>query len=275
MPPDLVAGRYRVQRVVGRGGMGTVWLCRDELLGRDVALKRMGMLDAESPPDRTRALREARAAAALNHKNVVSVFDVVEDEAAHWLVMEYVPGRTLSEILAEEGPLPPERAARLGAQVAEGLAAAHALGIIHRDVKAANVLVADGEVAKLGDFGIARRSTDDQLTASGLVTGTPSHFSPELARGGEPGPESDVWALGVMLYTAVEGTAPYPRKENPLALLQTIASQRPPPPQRAGMLTDPIARMMDPDPRTRWSMPDAAQVLRRLTGEGARVEEQL
>jgi hypothetical protein len=130
------------------------------------------------------------------------------------------------------------------------------------------VLVAEDD-AKISDFGIARKATDDTLTASGLVTGTPSYFSPELARGGDPGRESDVWALGVTLYMAVEGRPPYPRQANPLAMLQTIASQQPPRPERAGVLTEPIIRMMDPDPRSRWAMADAAHSLRRLAGASA------
>src|SRR6476619_5601272 len=133
MPPEIIAGRYRVEREVGRGGMGSVWLCRDEVLGRDVAVKQVGHLPGESTPNLARALREARSSAALNHRHVVAVYDAFEEDAHVWLVMDYVPGRTLSEILAQEGPLTPARAAHLGAQVADGLAAAHARGTVHRD----------------------------------------------------------------------------------------------------------------------------------------------
>lgn len=264
MPPDLIAGRYRVQRAVGRGGMGTVWLCRDEVLARDVALKQTGRLPDESVTDAARALREARSTAALNHKNVVSVFDVVEDQDVPWLVMEYIPSRTLGELLREEGALAPERVAGIGAQVAAGLAAAHALGIVHRDVKPGNILVGEGDLAKISDFGIARAAGDDQLTQTGLVTGTPSYFSPELARGEDPGPESDVWALGATLYAAVEGAPPYPQQRNPIAMLQTIAAELPARPVHAGFLTEPIGRMMDRNPGSRWTMPDAEHALRRL-----------
>ena len=262
----LIADRYRAVRAVGRGGMGTVWLCHDEVLGRDVALKQVGRLPGESVPDTARALREARSSAALSHPNVVSVFDVLETEGELWLVMEYVPSRTLSEILREDGPLPPERAARIGAQVASGLAAAHALGTIHRDVKPGNVLVSERDVAKIGDFGIARTVGDQQLTQTGLITGTPAYFAPELARGEDPGPAGDVWALGATLYAAVEGVPPYPEHRNPIALLQQIAAHDPPPPAHAGVLSQPIARMMDRNPRSRWEMADAAQSLRRIAG---------
>ena len=269
MAPDLIAGRYRVHHAVGRGGMGTVWLCRDEVLGREVAVKQVGNLPGESATDTARALREARSSAALNHKNVVSVFDVVDtDDGRAWLVMEYVPSRTLSQLLREEGPLEPRRAAAIGAQVAEGLAAAHAAGTIHRDVKPGNILVGEDDTAKISDFGIARPAGDQQLTSTGLLTGTPTYFSPELARGDDPEPASDVYALGATLYTAVEGSPPYPEQRNALALLQTIAHQEPPPPGNAGPLATAISRMMDRNPGSRWSMADAAHALRRVAENG-------
>lgn len=264
MPTDLIAGRYRVEHPVGRGGMGTVWLCHDDMLGRDVAVKQVGTLPGESVPDSARAFREARSSAALNHRNVVSVFDIVEEAGRIWLVMEYVPSRTLGEMVAADGALPPHRVAAIGAQIADGLAAAHALGTIHRDVKPGNILVSEGDLAKIGDFGIARSAGDAQLTSAGLVTGTPAYMAPELARGHDPGAAADVWALGATLYTAVEGTTPYPEQRNPIAMLQTIASQLPPRPRRAGDLTGPITRMMDQDPAARWTMQDAAHALRRL-----------
>ncbi|HEX6878573.1 MAG TPA: protein kinase [Nocardioidaceae bacterium] len=269
MTPDLIAGRYQVLRPVGRGGMGTVWLCRDELLGREVAVKQIGALPGETATDAARALREARSSAALNHRNVVSVFDVVDtDDGKAWLVMEYVPSRTLGEIIRDDGPLEPQRAAWIGAQVAEGLAAAHALGTIHRDVKPGNILVGPDDVAKISDFGIARGADDTQITRTGLVIGTPSYFSPELARGEDPGPESDVYALGATLYTAVEGHNPYPEQRNPIVLLQKIAAEEPPPPSHAGPLFEAIERMMDRSTHTRWTMADAADSLRRVAERG-------
>ena len=263
MSPEIIAGRYRVERVAGRGGMGTVWLCHDEVLGRQVAVKQVGVFPGESAPDIARALREARSSAVLNHPHVVSVFDVVEADDHIWLVMEYVPGSTLSEIIKRDGRLDPARVAAIGAQVADGLAAAHARGTVHRDVKPGNVLV-DGDHAKISDFGIARTDGDAQLTRSGLVTGTPLYFSPELARGADATPSSDVWALGATLYAAVEGKPPVGDRGNAIATLSAIAEGRPALPEHAGFLTDPIGRMLDPDPMSRWSMADAAHALQRL-----------
>jgi eukaryotic-like serine/threonine-protein kinase len=267
MSPELLAGRYRLRHAVGQGGMGTVWLAEDELLGREVAIKQVGRLPGESVTDSARAMREVRSSAALNHPNVVSVFDVVDAGAEIWLVMEYVPSRTLAEILRDDGPLSPERAARIGAQVADGLAAAHAVGTIHRDVKPGNVLVGEDDFAKISDFGIARRAGDAALTQTGLMTGTPAYFSPELARGEDPGPASDVWALGATMYAAVEGTPPYPTKRNPIALLQLISSEQPRFPQHAGALTEAITRMMDRNPGSRWQMADVAHALHRLADQ--------
>src|SRR4051794_6700408 len=264
MAPEIIAGRYVVLRAVGRGGMGAVWLCRDERLGREVAVKQVGVLPGEPVPDPARALREARSLASLHHPHVVSVFDAVEDDDHIWLVMEYVPGETLGELIAREGRLDPEQVAAIGAQVADGLAAAHARGTVHRDVKPGNVLIA-GDVAKISDFGIARTAGDPQLTRSGLVMGTPLYFSPELARGADPTPAADVWALGATLYSAVEGEPPIADRGNALATLGAIAEGRPSHPEHAGFLTDAIGRMLDPDPASRWTMPDAAHALGRLT----------
>ncbi|WP_193608866.1 serine/threonine-protein kinase [Nocardioides lijunqiniae] len=263
LPTEPIGGRYRVEREVGRGGMGSVWLAHDERLGRAVAIKRVGRMPGESLPHLARAMREARSSAALNHPNVVSVYDAVEEGEHLWLVMEYVPGRTLAELVAAEGPLPPERVARIGAQVADGLAAAHALGTVHRDVKPGNVLVGEGDTAKISDFGIARSAGDDKLTQTGLMTGTPAYFAPELARGSDATPASDVWGLGATLFAAVEGHSPYPSQSNPLALMALIAHEAPPAPQAAGPLRRPILQMMDTDPAVRPTMADCAAELHR------------
>ena len=264
MSPRTIAGRYVVERAVGQGGMGTVWLCRDEVLSRDVAVKEVGSMPGASKSDLARALREARNSAALNHRNVVSIYDAVEDGDQNWLVMEYVPSRNLSEIVAEEGPLSPERVAWIGAQAADGLAAAHQRGTMHRDVKPGNLLVTEDDHVKISDFGIARTHGDTKLTQSGIVTGTPAYFAPELAKGEEPTIAADVWALGATLYATVEGRLPYPDHNNAIALLAQIASEPPPPPRLAEFLAEPIERMMDPDPSTRWTMADAAHALHRL-----------
>lgn len=184
-----------------------------------------------------------------------------------YLVMEYLPSRSLAEIIDEEGPLDPGLVARIGAQVADGLAAAHAVGIAHRDVKPGNVLVTEDGTAKIGDFGIARVTTEPALTQSGFVTGTPSYFSPELARGARPDLSADVWALGATLYAAVEGRSMYEKRANPVAVLHDIATTLPRRPSRAGALEQPLMRMLDRDPESRWPMSTAAQSLRELADE--------
>ena len=242
--------------------MGTVWLCTDETLHRQVAVKQIGSLPGESPRDTARAMREARLAAALNHGNAVSVYDVVEHAGSTWLVMEYMPSRTLSQIIASEGSLSPRRVTHIGAQVAAALSSAHSQGIIHRDIKPGNILVGDDDVAKISDFGIARGQQDMRLTQTGMVTGTPAFFSPELARGDDATYASDVWALGVTLYTATEGVPPHQPQTNPLAMLSVIANEPPPRPTHAGPLTPVLARMLDPDVSRRATMAQALASLR-------------
>lgn len=265
--PEVIAGRYRVERAIGQGGMGTVWLCTDDVLGREVAVKQVGLMPGESAPDLARALREARSSAALHHPHVVAIFDAVEGEDDRlWLVMEYVPGTTLSALVKQEGRLEPRRVAAVGAQVAGGLAAAHARGTVHRDVKPGNILV-DGASAKISDFGIARTEGDAQLTRSGLLIGTPLYFSPELARGAEPAAAADVWALGASLYAAVEGRLPVEDRGNPIATLAAIAAAEIPEPRHAGPLAPILARMLAPDLEARCTMAEAAADLARLADE--------
>ena len=264
MESDIVAGRYRVVRAVGKGGMGTVWLGTDETLHRDVALKQVGSLPGESPDDTARAMREARLAAALNHQNAVSIFDVVEHEGSTWLVMEYVPSQTLSQLLAAEGRLSPKRVAHIGAQVAAALSSAHSTKIVHRDIKPGNILVGDNDMAKISDFGIARGDQDSKLTQTGMVSGTAAFFSPELALGEDPTYASDVWALGITLYTAIEGAPPHQPRANPLAMLSAIAREPVPPPTHAGPLTPVLERMLDPDPGRRTTMSEVLDALQEI-----------
>lgn len=264
--PSLIAGRYRIVRTLGKGGGGIVWLARDEKLGREVALKRVaGEADAEVLV--TRGLREARTSATLAHEHVVRVYDAFEFEGSPWIVMEHVPGPSLAELTEDGQVLPPAQVALIGVQVATALAAAHQAGIIHRDVKPGNVLLSDrsGRNAKLTDFGIARAEEDAALTQTGFVAGTAAYFSPELARGEDPSPASDVWALGVTLYAAVEGHRPFPAEANAVAQLHTIAREEPTPPARAGALTAVLQGMLDTDPTRRWDAERAATELRRVS----------
>ena len=261
MQPELIAGRYQVLRAIGRGGMGTVWLCRDQVLGRDVAVKQIGALPGESATETKRAMREARSAAALNHPNAVAVYDVVKHDGRPWLVMEYVDGQTLADEISRDGQLSPQRVADIGAQLAGALARAHERRIVHRDIKPGNVLIDKAGRPKISDFGIARGHGDEQLTQVGFITGTPGYLSPELARGGDPHPASDVWALGATLYTAVEGQPPYEPRSNPIALLRAIATERPRPMTHAGALGPAIDAMMDADPARRWDMSTSAKRL--------------
>ncbi|MDQ1482985.1 MAG: eukaryotic-like serine/threonine-protein kinase [Actinomycetota bacterium] len=269
MQPELIAGRYQVLRAIGRGGMGTVWLCRDNVLGRHVAVKQIGALPGDSAPETKRAMREARSAAALNHPNAVAVYDVVDHEGRPWLVMEYVEGQTLADEIAHEGQLSPQRVADIGSQLAGALARAHERRIVHRDIKPGNVLIDKSGHPKISDFGIARGHGDEQLTQIGFITGTPGYLSPELARGGDPGWASDVWALGATLYEAVEGRPPYESRSNPIALLRAIATERPRAMTQAGVLGPAIEAMMHEDPASRWDMATCARRLggiARITG---------
>ncbi|MGN6636608.1 MAG: serine/threonine-protein kinase, partial [Oryzihumus sp.] len=268
MEGQRIAGRYHVVRAIGRGGMGTVWLCRDEVLGREVAVKQIGALPGESVVEKKRAMREARAAAALNHHNAVAVYYVVDHDDRPWLVMEFVDGHTLAEEIGREGRLTPQRAADIGSQLASALSRAHERRIVHRDIKPANVLIDRWGRPKISDFGIARGHGDDQLTQTGFVTGTPGYLSPELARGGDPDAASDVWALAATIYAAVEGRGPYESRPNPIAVLQTIATQRPRETEHAGPLEPALAAMMHEDPAQRWDMATAAKQLARIARDG-------
>jgi eukaryotic-like serine/threonine-protein kinase len=264
-PKALIADRYRLRHVVGSGGMGVVWEAWDERLERRVALKQLhrqsGASTGEAELANKRALREARLAARLNHAHAISVFDVVEQEGQLWLIMQFIPSITLAEVLKEGGPLQPEEAAQVGAEVASALAAAHAVGIVHRDVKPGNILIADDGTALISDFGIAHALGDATLTTRGLVHGTPAYLAPEVARGGEADFASDVFSLGATVYSAVEGTPPFGTDENSIALLHRVASGQFHSPQRSGALTRVILEMLSTDPEARPSMRTVAENL--------------
>jgi eukaryotic-like serine/threonine-protein kinase len=250
-----------LEREIGRGGMGAVWLGRDEVLGRDVALKRLGLAPGGSTPDLARAEREARLAARLNHPHVVAIYDLVIETDEQWLVMEYVEGTTLSALVQRDGALTPDTAARILRQVADALAAAHAAGIVHRDVKPSNILVApDGQV-KLSDFGIARAEADASLTQTGLVTGSPAYLSPEVASGQQATPASDVWSLGATAYYTLAGHPPYDVSGNLLGAMYRIVHEDPPRLTNAGWLAPLLESTMTTDPAERWPMAQARDFL--------------
>jgi hypothetical protein len=252
----VIADRYSLVRELGRGGMGAVWLGEDEVLGRLVALKRLGLQPGADGPDLERAEREARLAAQLSHPNVVAVFNLVvdPDTGQHWLVMEHVDGTNLSRLVREEGPLAPDAAAPLLGQVADALVAAHAAGIVHRDVKPSNILVDRRRRAMLADFGIARTAADPALTQTGLLTGSPAYLAPEVA-GGERGDESaDVWSLGATVFHVLAGRPPYEAGDNVLGTLVRIVNDEPPRLPDAGWMAPLLEATMVKDPARRWSM---------------------
>ena len=260
----LVGGRYRLLERIGSGGMGVVWLARDEVLRRRVAVKELhhgwGSSDRTVAEGRERSLREARAAAALHHPNIVAVYDTVEHDGRPWIVMELVAGRSLKEIVVEDGPLPVERTVGIGLQLLSALQAAHAAGITHRDVKPANVLICDGDVVRLTDFGLATMPDAETLTETGVVLGTPGYLAPEQANGQTPGPPADVFGLGATLYYAVEGVGPFHR-DGYLPMLAAYARHDLRPPQHAGALGPAILRLLAVDPAKRPSAEQARDML--------------
>jgi hypothetical protein len=266
----LIAGRYRLLGPIGRGAMGVVWRGRDELLHRDVAVKEV-QLASGAPGDAgyERTLREARAAAQLNHPGVVTVFDILEEAGSPWIVMELVSGRSLDHLIAEDGPLPPRHAAALGAGLVSALAAAHAAGVLHRDVKPANVLVTGDGRAVLTDFGIAKIGTDSGLTMTGMVVGTPGFTAPERIRGEAATPASDLWSLGATLYAAVEGRGPFERTGGVAAVCAGVVREDPPRAPSAGPLGPAIEALMRRDPAARPDVAAAAALLAEAAGGAA------
>ncbi|PRH76244.1 serine/threonine protein kinase [Streptomyces solincola] len=260
----LVGGRYRLLERLGSGGMGTVWRARDEVVDRDVAVKEPRVPDHVTADERRtahlRMQREARAAARIDHPSVVAIHDVVTEGESPWIVMELVRGQSLAELL-EEGTLPPREAARIGVAVLGALAAAHEAGVLHRDVKPGNVMVGRHERVVLTDFGIAQMEGEEKLTETGGFVGSPEYIAPERVLGRRPGPESDLWSLGVLLYQAVEGVSPFRRQTTP-STLQAILLAELPPPQHAGPLAPAIAGLLRKEPEARLTAPAALLPLR-------------
>ncbi|MFF1835280.1 serine/threonine-protein kinase [Streptomyces sp. NPDC058231] len=260
----VLAGRYRLGEVLGRGGMGKVWRAHDEVLHRTVAVKELtaGLYVAEA--DRVvlhaRTQKEARAAARITHPGVVTVHDVVEYDNRPWIVMQYVDGPSLADAAKESGDVAPREAARIGLHVLSALRAAHSAGVLHRDVKPGNVLLArDGQVL-LTDFGIAAIEGDSTITRTGELVGSIDYLAPERVRGGDPGPASDLWSLGATLYAAVEGRSPF-RRTSPISTMQAVVTEEPEPPARAGALAPVITALLRKDPADR---PSAAETERML-----------
>lgn len=263
----LVAERYRLTSLIGRGGMGRVWLARDETLHRDVAVKEVVFPDGLPVDERDelceRMLREARAAGRLNHPNVVAVYDVVQAEGRPWIVMELVRSRSLYQVVKEDGPLSPRRAAEIGLAVLSALQAAHDAGVWHRDVKPGNVLLADDGRVVLTDFGLATLEGDGTVTRSGVILGSAQYIAPERARDGISGPESDMWSLGATLYAAVEGRSPFAR-ETSMATLTALATAPPDQPRRAGPLRPVLIGLLRKNPKHRMRAGEVEKLLRRV-----------
>ncbi|MFJ3511911.1 serine/threonine-protein kinase [Streptomyces luteogriseus] len=268
----VIAGRYRLLAPLGEGGMGTVWRARDEVLHREVAVKEVrapsGLAGDDVQRMYARLEREAWAAARVANRNVVTVYDVATDDDRPWIVMELVRGLSLAEVLDAEGPMEPQRAAHIGAEVLAALRSAHEAGVLHRDVKPANVLISNDGRIVLTDFGIAMVEGSSALTMTGEVIGSPEFLAPERALGRTPGPESDLWSLGVLLYAAVEGHSPF-RHDTPLSTLRAIVDEELPPPYRAGPLAPVIEGLLRKDPEQRLPPERAEEDLRVVAAGGS------
>lgn len=250
----LLAGRYRLGEVLGRGGMGTVHRAVDETLGRTVAVKELRFPTAIDDDEKrrliTRTLREAKAIARIRNNGAVTVYDVVDEDDRPWIVMELIEGKSLAEAVREDGVLTPKRAAEVGLAILDVLRSAHREGILHRDVKPSNVLIAEDGRVVLTDFGIAQVEGDPSVTSTGMLVGAPSYISPERARGHKPGPPADLWSLGGLLYASVEGCPPYD-KGSAIATLTAVMTEPLDPPKNAGPLEEVIYGLLARDPEQR------------------------
>lgn len=263
-PGTLVASRYRLVESIGQGGMGRVWRAADEMLDRQVAVKEMRIdgLDAEDARTRReRTLREARATARIDHPNVVRIYDVVDEGERLWIVMELVAGRSLERMTAEDGPLGPREAARIGIGLVTALRQVHARGVLHRDIKPGNVLVeGNGHRVVLTDFGIAAIQDAKALTMVGMLVGSPDYMAPERIAGRPQGPPSDIWSLGATLCAALGGHSPFSR-DTTLATLHAVLYEEPELPAEAGPLREVLAALLDKDPALRPGLDELEQAL--------------
>ncbi|MFJ4678725.1 serine/threonine-protein kinase [Kitasatospora sp. NPDC088783] len=263
----LLAGRYALGERLGRGGMGTVWRARDEMLDREVAVKELTvshLSEEDLEILQSRMKREARAAARIKHPGVITIHDVLEQDGRPWIVMELVDGRALSDVISQDGALTPREAATVGLQVLAALHRGHQLGVLHRDVKPANVLLEHGTGrAVLLDFGIAKFEGAMDITRPGDLVGSPDYLAPERAQGQRPGPASDLWALGATLYHAVEGESPF-RRDNPLSTLTAVVDEPLPEPRRAAGLGPVLAALMAKDPAERPGADEIGRMLREV-----------
>ncbi|WP_405647501.1 serine/threonine-protein kinase [Streptomyces sp. NBC_00019] len=260
----LLAGRYRLADTIGSGGMGRVWRAHDEVLHRAVAIKELTAALYVSESDQERLLHrtraEARAAARINHSAVVTVHDVLDHDARPWIVMELIEGRSLADAVKAQGRVEPAEAARIGLWVLRALRAAHSAGVLHRDVKPGNVLLSQDGRVLLTDFGIAQIEGDTTITRTGEVVGSVDYLAPERVRGHDPGPASDLWALGATLYTAVEGRSPF-RRTSPIGTMQAVVEEQPAEPVNAGALGPVLAALLRKDPAERPSAAEAELML--------------
>lgn len=273
---QLIADHYRLVEQIGSGGTGVVWRAVDERLQRSVAIKQIHIKPSLPPAERDvlrqRATREARNAARFQHPNAIVVFDITEHGGDPCLVMEYMKSRSLAQVLSSDGPLPLPQVARIGEQVAAALIAAHQAGIVHRDVKPGNVLLDEHGTVKITDFGISRATGDVTLTETGLICGTAAYLAPEVARGADPTPAADVFALGATLFHALEGEPPF-GSGNPLKVLYAAANGQVSEPQNAGPATDFLLDLLEADPRLRPTMQEAREQLAQFAGyPGANAE---
>jgi len=263
----VLAKRYRLLHALGHGAMGTVWRAHDELLERDVAIKEIRFPAELDENDRVvfyrRTLREARAPARVRHKSIIEVYDVVQEHARPWIVMELIEAPTLEQHIKEQGPLRPEDAAALGLQLVDALEEAHAAGVLHRDIKPSNVLLAPGRVV-LTDFGLAVTNGSSTITKAGTFVGSPAYVAPEVARGEKATPESDLWSLGATLYCAVEGRPPFDH-DSVMATLSAVLTEDPATPQRAGDLGPIISGLLQRNPKRRLTHARLAERLERAS----------